>query len=68
MKKIYDPKSDFVCTKQSVDGQHRQWDSVLDLTMEQTRDENRFPLGRQIDADGTPYVWHVYHLGASKAA
>jgi hypothetical protein len=66
--KAYDPKFDFVACKKSLDGAHRQWDAVFNLSWDQARCVGRFPLGRLQEPDGTEYTWHYYHRGAAKTA
>lgn len=47
----------FAAYKVSRDGLQTHYDYVRDLTFDQARDETRFPLGIQVDANGKKYTW-----------
>lgn len=54
----------FVACKKAIDGSHRQWGHVFDLTHDEARDPVRFPLGKQSEG-GQDFVWVYYnHLAA----
>lgn len=57
----------FHAFKVATDGTGDKWGHVPGLTLEQARDPTRFPIGRQIEADGRAYVWS-YAINASPAA
>ncbi len=47
----------FAAYKIAIDGSGKTWGYIQGLTFEQARDENRFPLGKQQEKDGTFYIW-----------
>lgn len=51
------PANRFHAFKVSVDGNQQKWGYVENLTVEQARDIDRFPLGLQTDIDGTKFTW-----------
>lgn len=55
----------FQAFKKSLDGSDTKWGHHLNLTLSQARDEVKFPLGRQVEKDGTPYIWTYSVMGLS---
>ena len=66
MRTKLNPKR-YVAFKVSTDGNQNQWGYIDGLTVEECRDEKRFPTGLQHDGRGIAFTWG-YALANDKAA